>query len=260
MLRFVAALPMSILALSPFSFAGDAKLTIYDDGLSCPASCDAHVVFKASLNGTAHAHLPGTSEDPCINGRDCEVCFTHDGRQCITVMYRGGGPGEHTFDFTPSFYQQWCELADIPDRLEQQCGKLREAAASLDGRVNCIAQPDHALCAEMMATAQQAQLADRAIYEECKRVGQSAYNAGRPRAEQRAHGCAYEAESNGGPNSNGLTWKRLMPGACRHGTFVGRDGLDCCSGIPMADGPLGIECRIYYPRATLDSQPLHDDH
>ncbi len=43
---------IAILALaltSVAALAGDAKLTIYDDGLSCPASCDSHVVFHPSL-------------------------------------------------------------------------------------------------------------------------------------------------------------------------------------------------------------------
>ena len=36
------------------------RLTMYDDGRSCPANCDAHVVFHSDDNGTPNAHLPGS--------------------------------------------------------------------------------------------------------------------------------------------------------------------------------------------------------
>lgn len=229
------------------ALAGDAKLTIYDDGLSCPAACDSHVVFHPSLNGTNHAHLPTDDTVKCISGSECEICFTHSSDQCITVVYRGAGPGEHTFDFTPAFYVGWCEKNELPEMLQEQCASLKRAAASLNGRVNCIANPGQAPCADLMEMAKDRKDSDRPKYEECRRLGQSAYNDDKPRSQQRVIGCAYEAEEKGGPNSNGLTWHKLLPGSCRDGTYIGRDGLDCCSGIPLADGPLGRECRIYYP-------------
>src|SRR5687767_14716582 len=43
-----------------------------------------------------------------------------------------------------------------------------------------------------------------------------------------------------------VTWKKLLPGVCRPGTFVGRNGLDCCSRNLSADGPLGAECIRFY--------------
>ena len=59
------ALLLTILVVV-MSFAGTAtaeeiKLTIYDDGKSCPAGCDAHVVFHQSMNGTELAHALGSS-------------------------------------------------------------------------------------------------------------------------------------------------------------------------------------------------------
>jgi hypothetical protein len=48
-------------------------------------------------------------------------------------------------------------------------------------------------------------------------------------------------------NNNGTVNASLLPAACRDGTFVGRDGLDCCSGSVLHDGPLGTECRDFYP-------------
>ncbi len=62
------------------SMAGTAapKLTIYDDGLSCPNQCDAHVVFHPSLNGTKFAQHPdSTLAKPrgCLRDSDCRNCF-----------------------------------------------------------------------------------------------------------------------------------------------------------------------------------------
>lgn len=37
--------------------AREMQLTIYDDGYSCPANCDAHVVFAPSDNGTRYPFI-----------------------------------------------------------------------------------------------------------------------------------------------------------------------------------------------------------
>jgi hypothetical protein len=118
-------------------------------------------------------------------------------------------PYRKTFDFTPAFYEQQCPQSS-------------------------------------MSIAKERQAADRPLYEQCKNVGETQFNRGRPIAHQRSIGCAYEKRGTGGPNSKGKTWKRLLPGACRDNTFVGRDGLDCCNGNPISDGPLDIECRGFY--------------
>jgi len=248
----IALVPLVVLMFSAAASAAAPKLTIYDDGRSCPANCDAHVVFHPSLNGTKYAHAPGTTAPnlgACGVDSDCEICFEDDGSECITTKYRGSGPGRETFDLTPAFYEAWCSQSAIPTRLNEKCDELRRTASSLSGRINCIKHPEHHLCETLMNEAVRAKNADTPLYTECRRQGQSNYNEGRPAEEKRAHACGYEFESNGGPNSRGLTWRRLLPGACREGTFVGRDGLDCCSGREFIDAALGRECRLFYPPA-----------
>jgi hypothetical protein len=235
---------------SAAGIAAEIRLTIYDDGLSCPGDCDAHVVFHPSLNGTEFAHDPATLTAPfapCVNGKPCRICLESGGAQCLTVTFRGAGPSRMTFDLTPKFYEQACagEVALPP--LAAKCRELSRAAAGLAGRVNCLRTPEVPVCTARMATARAAQEADRPLFEQCKAEGEARFNAGRPVTEQRSNACAYERKGTGGPNSRGVTWRRLLPGACRPGTFVGRDGLDCCSGSPLADGPLGAECRAFYP-------------
>lgn len=248
MFRLSAALTIFLL-LAADLFA--VKLTIYDDGFSCPANCDAHVVFHKTMNGTKHAHSPNSPPgrfDKCEPNTVCRICFDERAQECMNVMYRGGGPPANTFDFTPAFYEKHCAEPSIPPTLAAKCNALKADARTLDGRVNCIKNPEHAKCVELISTAKQRQAADRPIYEQCKRMGESQFNNGRPVSEQRSKDCAYEKRGTGGPNSRGVTWTRLLPGACRDNTFVGRDGLDCCNGSPLSDGPLGIECRGFYPK------------
>lgn len=237
--------------------ANAVKLTMYDDGRSCPAECDAHVVFHPSLNGSQYAHLPDSEDSnyqKCTNGELCEICFKDARQECISVVYRGNGPGEDTFDLTPAFYMEWCGKSDIPETLRSKCADLESDSARLLDRINCIANPSHEQCVEMMTAAEQSKQEDTVLYEECVARGQSRFNEGKPKSEQRVYACSYEAESTGGPNSRGLKWKRLLPGACRENTFVGRDGLDCCSGNIFADGHLGRECRSFYPEAIQAEQ------
>jgi len=234
------------------AFAADVRLTIYDDGLSCPANCDAHVVFHHTLNGTEFAHDPKSTQGSftkCTPGVVCRLCLQSGGRQCLEAIYRGGGPSPMTFDFTPAFYSQACEGNPSQPSLAAKCKALKKAAAELAGRTNCIATPNVKECAALIEAATNARRADRVNYDQCIKEGQATYNAARPKREQRTLRCAYERFGKGGPNSKGTTWKKLLPGACRDGTLVGRDGLDCCSGNTFADGPLGRECAAFYPPA-----------
>lgn len=100
----------------------------------------------------------------------------------------------------------------------------------------------------MIAKAKAAQALDQPKYEQCALLGEYKYNKDKPKAERRVDKCSYEWLSNGGPNSKGVTWRRLLPGACRQGNYVGPYGTDCCTGVQFEDGPKGIECTVYYPK------------
>jgi hypothetical protein len=242
-----------VIASLLFQAAGGAaqtvRLTMYDDGLSCPGNCDAHVVFDPSMNGTQFAHAPGSETMPfakCAAGADCRICLSAGNKQCMTVVYRGGGPSPMTFDLTPAFYERECAASSALPLLAQKCAALTKAAASLVGRTNCIRDRSAEGCKPLISDALAVQEADRVVFNQCKSVGEAKFNSGRPQSERRSNNCAYEFKGTGGPNSKGTTWRKLLPGVCRPGTFVGRDGLDCCSGNVMADGPLGLECRVFY--------------
>lgn len=239
-----------ILLLLPVSTqAEEIRLTLYDDGRSCPGNCDAHVVFHPSLNGTEFAHLPSSVTIPfqrCVSGATCQICFSSGLKQCLDVMYRGGGPSPKTFDLTPAFYAERCPTSSTFPILQKKCSEFKSAEKSLDGKINCFKNPDENTCKVIMATAKKAQEQDKRFYEECITLGEKKFNSTQPKEKQRSLSCAYEKYGTGGPNSKGHTWRRLLPGACRTGTYVGRDGLDCCNGIPFTDGPLGRECRSFY--------------
>jgi hypothetical protein len=225
------------------------RLTMYDDGLACPSGCDAHVVFHPSMNGTEFAHDPSSAGGPfkpCSLGATCRLCIDPGGRQCFVATYRGGGPAPNTFDLTPAFFEEKCKSSrDVP-ALAAKCRELALAAAKLNDKINCIRDSPNTACAAVMEAATSSKEEDRSAFEECNRVGQATFNSARPEAERRSLGCAYEAVGTGGPNSKGVRWRKLLPGACRTGTFVGRDGLDCCSGNVFADGHLGVECSTFY--------------
>ncbi|HEX8149851.1 MAG TPA: hypothetical protein VF591_21905 [Pyrinomonadaceae bacterium] len=227
------------------------KLTMYDDGRSCPGGCDAHVVLHTTNNGTPNAYLPESgagTHKRCVPNQECKICFDADPQSCMLAMYRGDGPHPNTFDFTPAFYEQNCPRPGIPRALATQCAALRGQARALEGRLNCFRTPEHRKCADLMAQAKRRQAQDRPVYETCVQQGEAKFNEGRPVAQQRSNDCAYEQRGTGGPNRAGKRWKKLLPGACREGTLVGRDGLDCCSGSLFHDGPLDVECRNFYPR------------
>ncbi|WP_152667578.1 hypothetical protein [Pseudomonas ogarae] len=222
------------------------RVTMYSDGKSCPGNCDAHVVFQGDLNGSQFAHKPGSSFAACKKGEHCEICLLDNRRQCLEVTYRGGGPAPNTFDFTPAFFQQACAGKPVQQMLADICTKMELSAKKLEKLTNCIVNQDRPECSNIITKARIARLADEPYYNQCMQMGESKYNTGKSLFEQRTNDCAYEAKKSGGPNSKGTRWKKLLSGACRIGTFVGKDGLDCCTGVKLTDAWLGTECRAFY--------------
>jgi len=221
--------------------------TAYDDGLACPAGCDAHVVFHPSHNGTRNAFDPASSRDApaaCRSGSPCRICFDEDAASCTVALYRGAGPPPRRFDFTTRFLAERCGDADLPKALRDFCGFAREKAAELRGRVSCFATPADARCRARMEAAAARQARDAPRFAECARLGDTAFNAKhRDRPDlQRSDDCAYEPRP-----SRGARWSRLLDGACRPGTYVGREGEDCCSGVIEAAAALWPECADFYP-------------
>jgi len=229
--------------------------TIYGDGASCPGGCDAHVVFAPQHNGTRNAFAPPlanrTAPQRCVNGEPCMICFDDADASCIEALYRGAGPPAQRFDFTAAFFAERCSAPDLPIALQRKCASFSATAARYLGAdgIYCVAQPEHPLCAERIAAAEAERQADRAPYEAC-RADPAAFNASQPStATRRAHQCTYSHELTGGPNSRGVRWRRLMPAACPAGSYVGRDGLDCCDRNAMTSlGGYGRECAIFVAR------------
>lgn len=250
-LAIVASLLLALFA--PLTQAELIRLTVYDDGRSCPGNCDAHVVFHDSLrsldgvHGTEFAHLPGGGNSRCVEGEKCEICIESGRKQCLEVIYRGRGPTVKTFDLTPAFFLEACANTPAQPALAAKCKQLKKEGEELTGRINCIANPSDPKCIEKIAKAKAAQELDNPKFELCARVGAMKYNKSKEDSEKRSDDCAYEVLSTGA-NSKGHTWHKLLPGACRAGSFVGPNGTDCCNGIPFEDGPKGVECRYYYPK------------
>jgi hypothetical protein len=238
------------------AFALDMKLTIYDDGKSCPGDCDAHVVINSNDNGTRFAFLPGSSRgtpQKCKAGEACTICFGEPVNTCMDALYRGGGPPAGKFDFTPAFYDENCGRDDIPKALKDQCAALDAAVVNggYNSRINCFDNPGHAKCTAAMAAAAAAQQADEPKRELCLSLGESSYNSQQSNAkDRRSNGCNYSQQRLGGPNSNGVRWRMLLPGACRAGTFVGRDGLDCCSSNLRFAASIHPECTGFFPKPS----------
>lgn len=236
--------------------------TIYGDGASCPGGCDAHVVFRAEHNGTRNAFAPPLANraapQRCVNGQPCMVCFDDSDASCIEATYRGGGPPRQRFDFTAAFFAQHCGRETLPAALARKCASFAAGAANRLGAdgIYCVAQPEHPLCAARIATARAEQDTDRPAYDAC-RADPAAYNARQATtATRRAHACTYSHEMTGGPNSNGVRWRRLMPAACPAGSFVGRDGLDCCdANATVSLGGYGRECAIFIARPAPPQTP-----
>jgi len=235
--------------------------TIYGDGASCPGGCDAHVVFRSEYNGTRNAFAPPLANraapQRCVIGQPCMVCFDDTDASCIETTYRGAGPPAQRFDFTAAFFAAHCGAPNLPAALQRKCASFEATAARYlrDGGVYCVAQPEHPLCTQMIGTAQAARAADQPLYDAC-RPNESAFNARQPDAStRRAHQCTYSHALTGGPNSRGVRWRRLMPAACPAGSYVGRDGLDCCErNATVSLGGYGRECAIFVARnATIPS-------
>lgn len=224
--------------------------TIYDDGKSCPGNCDAHVVFHKTTNGTGNAFDPASSRSsprPCEVGKACRICFSAAENSCMTATYRGGGPARGRFDFTPAYFDENCSKTPLPPTFREMCGQAAPAIERLKRLLNCVATPDDPKCATAIATARARQASDEVFYDECKQLGEAAFNrkhANQPNL-QRSNDCAYEKIGTG-RNSQGETWTKLLPGACRTGTFVGRDGTDCCNGSLYEAALLVTECRQFF--------------
>jgi hypothetical protein len=228
---------------------------MYSDGHSCPGGCDAHVVFQKRLNGTINAFLPplanraDTASHPCVAGEPCMICFDQTDASCISVTYRGNGPPDGKFDFTPAFFHEWCPKADKPAALVTECAVIERAERRYEARVNCFATPTHPSCKDVMAAAAAAQQSDEPEYKLCEKLSVRGYN--RQQSDSAKHrstnaGCGY-SQNTRKCNSKDVCWQVLLPGACNAGSFVGRDGLDCCTGTVAVAGYLDPECRPYYP-------------
>lgn len=252
----ILVLPLCLSVPSNDASAGDMRATMYADGLACPGDCDAHVVFAAKHNGTRNAFAPPldsrAAPKKCVRGSPCIICFDDSESSCMEALYRGNGPHADTFDFTPAFYVAECTRGDIPPQLAAKCREL-DAAVRKSGygdRVNCLATPGVAVCTAIVEKAQRQKREDAALRDACLRDGEVGFNARQSdSSKQRALGCNYEKIGTGGPNSHGKTWRRLLPGACRAETYVGRDGLDCCSDQVFVAAALHPECSSYYLRS-----------
>lgn len=224
--------------------AGETMIiTVYSDGKACPNHCDAHVVFNNKHNGTLNAFLPGQKPGvikDCIDGQRCRICFDAQGDHCMNVMYRKGGPAINRFDFTPAFINEYCDGREVPPELGHFCKNLKPNSRTFRSSINCIKQPQHERCREIMAQAEQRQQADTVIYDRCIKLTEEEFNKHVGPAEQRKLNCAY-AE-----NKVNKKWDTLLPGACYKGTYVGKDGMDCCTGQPEIDQPFGNECKPFY--------------
>jgi hypothetical protein len=243
--------------LTTMSVTAQQKMTLtyYDDGLDCPGGCDAHVVFKSIHNGTKNAFTPpmsnwaSPSDKKCAVGGPCIICFTGSADSCIQTIFRGSGPPVGRFDVTPRFLEQHCEDDKAPAPVRELCQSLAKAAEKLIEKTNCIKEPGEGDCGAVIDAARTAYEADKPEYEKCLSLGVKAYNAQQPdplKLRSPKAGCGYSKNLKE-KNSSGVTWQRLLPGACRAGTFVGRWGTDCCTGTVLTDASYGGgECNAFY--------------
>lgn len=248
----VAALLFAILSGFPASAATGQKmeLTVYNDGKSCPKGCDAHVVFAKEHDGTANAFLPTHPVPPykeCIPGQLCRICFETEARHCMDVMYRGRGPHPNKFDVTPKFIEKYCPVGGNPPELNAYCQRLTRLAKNYLSNINCITHPQHEKCSAVIAEANKNQRDDLPAFEQCIKMGEKKFNKLVNAEQQRTKNCVYALNIRR-KNTLGKTWQILLPGACYAGTYVGRDGLDCCTGNPLTDSLYGIECNKFYPK------------
>jgi hypothetical protein len=257
MQRAYQAIVLTLLAVSlaaRSTKADDAmKLTLYDDGISCPGNCDAHVVINPDDNGTRFAFDPASSRAsprPCTVGQECRICFGTADDTCMSALYRGGGPPKGTFDFTPAFYREQCSQTRITTALRNQCDSLDKDVRdkSYDAHINCLANPSDSHCKAIITEAEAKREADIPKRDQCLKMGEDTYNKKQtdPR-ERRANNCDYSFADIGGPNSKGVTWRVLLPAACRPGTYVGQNGTDCCSSDVRFAASVHPECSSFFP-------------
>jgi len=251
-------IPMVVIRLA-LLVQGSLAPTAYDDGRSCPAECDAHVVVHRSHNGTVLVRLPSSPAGQpaaCATGARCLICFTTGPGDCVETVYRGGGPAPGRADFTPAFFRAACGEVRIPPTLRPICRSARRGVATLAQRRNCFVESQAAECRDGMAAARARKAADDPRYQDCRRIGEPAFNRAHASEHslQRALGCAYEKFGTGRSRNGRATWRRLLDGACRPGTFAGRDGLDCCSNDLWAAALFGRECAGYFPARVLVPQ------
>jgi hypothetical protein len=242
----VLALPLALLlqtSLTP---------TAYDDGRACPAECDAHVVVNPRHNGSPLLRQPASTRaapKPCIIGSQCLVCFSDNANDCIEARYRGAGPPPGRADFTPAFYAEVCGDSLLPRGLRSTCRTASRAVAELGKRRNCFRESGVSECYDHMAAAQSRKAVDDSLFQECRSKGEPAFNREHRTTPklQLALGCAYERFGTGRNRAGTVTWRRLLDGACRDGSFAGRDGLDCCSDDLWAAALFGRECARFFP-------------
>jgi len=252
----IAMLGALLIASTAPAAAREIKLTIYDDGMSCPANCDAHVVLNPEDNGTRFAFRPDSvrqAPQPCVVGESCRICFSDGDDTCMTATYRGGGPPKGTFDFTPAFYAANCGQIDIPAALRKQCAAL-DAAVVRDGydrRIDCFTAPTDPKCVDVTAKAKAARDLDVPKRQQCLRLGEDVYNRAQAKpTDRRTNECNYSLLRLGG--TPGRKWHMLLPGACREGTFVDRFGLDCCSADLRFAAENHPECLSFFPKPKRD--------
>lgn len=223
--------------------------TVYDDGKACPHDCDAHVVFDASHNGTRNAYDPASvRSDPrkCTIGQKCVICFSEADSSCIQATYRGSGPPKNRFDLTPAFFEENCGRSGLPAPIAAICREAIPQVETLRTRLNCFQNPTHPRCKDLMERVAGRKAADEVLYAKCKSLTEPVFNRKyKDRvAMQRFDDCQYELLRRGGTPRK--RWHLLLDGACRPGTYVGKDGLDCCSGNLYQTALLDSECKLFF--------------
>lgn len=248
---FFFCLFFSSVFLSSMAHAKSFRATIYSDGYACPGNCDAHVVINKEHNPSKYVFDPkSTRQSPkkCRDNHLCTICFNKKDSSCLTVMYRGEGPPKWKFDFTPAFYKSICQKKKIPSVLRGTCERfVQKFETNSKENVYCTFDPTHKNCKSLIKRAKRIYQKDKKYRDECLALTEEKYNEkyASNKKLQRKYDCNYEMVGTGGPNSYGVTWRRLLPASCTPGSFVGRNGLDCCDRDKLTLGGLGKECTIY---------------
>jgi hypothetical protein len=152
------------------------------------------------------------------------------------------------FDFTPAFFEENCGRNDLPAPLAQICRSANPTVERLRTQINCFQHPAHPKCKDLMSEASRRKAVDDAVYDECKRMGEAAFNRKyiNSPSMQRTNDCQYEKLRRGLNPRTGVRWRLLLDGACRPGTYVGKNGLDCCTGNLYQTALLGSECNLFF--------------